>query len=256
MAYKKMLSVSNDSKTVKGQTFGYLTGILHLTPSDKSGLGELCPMALLAGCKKPCLDTAGRGAFSNVQIARLNKTMLWFQDRDLFFYNVAKSIKALVTKANKLNLIPVVRLNGTSDIQFEAYNFTFDNVKYANIFELFPNVQFYDYTKIPSRKNIPSNYDLTFSYSGLDRFQGVYRKAKSNPVFKRFAVVFDKHADIPVMFDGMTTIDGDKTDLRFLDGSGIVALYAKGKAKRDTSGFVVKTGRVSLVNKLSNAIMA
>ena len=240
MSYKMMLSMSADAKTVKGQAQGYLTGILYLTPSDGGGFGDVCPFALLAGCAEPCLNTAGRGVFSNVQLARLAKTTMWFNDRSVFFVNMVKSIKRLITRSKRLGLIPVVRLNGTSDIQWEKYAFLFDGVIYSNIMQYFKDVQFYDYTKIPTRNGIPSNYDLTFSYSGVEKFIDVYTKAKLNPVFKRFAVVFDKVGNIPSMFDGMCTLDGDKTDLRFLDGAGVVALYAKGNAKKDLSGFVVR----------------
>jgi len=240
MAYKMLLSMSADSKTVKGETMGYLTGILYLTPASGAGVGDLCPYALLAGCAAPCLNTAGRGAFSNVQLARYNKTISFKTDRDAFFCNLVKSIRRLCTRAKRMGLIPVVRLNGTSDVQWEKYAFMFDGVFYANIMEYYSDVIFYDYTKIPTRSGIPSNYDLTFSYSGVETFAVVYAEARLNPVFKRFAVVFDKAANIPSMFDGVKTIDGDKTDLRFLDGGGVVALYAKGKAKKDVSGFVVR----------------
>jgi hypothetical protein len=240
MSYKMMLSMSADAKTIKGQVQGYLTGILYLTSSDGGGFGDVCPFARLAGCAEPCLNTAGRGAFSNVKLARLAKTTMWFNDRPAFFGNMVKSICRLIKRAKRLGLIPVVRLNGTSDLQFEKYSFLFEGVLYSNIMEYFSEVQFYDYTKIPTRGGIPSNYDLTFSYSGVESFIDVYNKAKLNPVFKRFAVVFDKAANIPSTFDGIKTLDGDKTDLRFLDGYGIVALYAKGKAKKDTSGFVVR----------------
>jgi hypothetical protein len=240
MSYKQMLSISADAKTIKGQTQGYLTGILYLAPADMAGYKNVCPFAIKAGCYEGCLNTAGRGAFSNVQTARFNKTAMFFENKELFFYNTVKSIIRLIKRAIRLNLIPVVRLNGTSDIQWENESFSFDGIQYDNIMAMFPDVQFYDYTKIPTRKNIPTNYDLTFSYSGIHGFQAHYNKAKQNPVYKRFAVVFDKAQNIPTLFDGMKTIDGDKTDLRFLDGVGIVALYAKGKAKKDLSGFVVK----------------
>jgi hypothetical protein len=239
MSYKQMLSISADAKTIKGQSVGYLTGILYLAPADLAGFRTVCPFAVKAGCYEACLNSAGRGAFNSVQTARLNKTIMFFKDKELFFYNTVMSVKRLIKRATRLELIPVVRLNGTSDTEWENESFTFDGIFYDNIMAMFPDVQFYDYTKIPTRKNIPANYDLTFSYSGLKGFQTAYTKAKQNPVFKRFAVVFDKAANIPPSFDGMRTIDGDKTDLRFLDGSGIVALYAKGKAKKDTSGFVV-----------------
>lgn len=234
-----MLSISADAKTIKGQSIGYLTGILYLAPADLAGFRTICPFAIKAGCYDACLNTAGRGAFNSVQTARLNKTVMFFKERETFFYNTLMSVKRLIKRADRLELIPVVRLNGTSDIAWENESFTFDGIEYANIMAMFPDVQFYDYTKIPTRKNIPSNYDLTFSYSGLESFKKTYNHAKLNLTFKRFAVVFDKAANIPATFDGMKTIDGDKTDLRFLDGAGIVALYAKGKAKKDTSGFVV-----------------
>jgi len=237
--------MSSDAKTIKGQKFGYLTGILYLTPADGSELGNVCPFALLAGCDKPCLNTAGRGAFNNVQVARLAKTELWFNDRAIFFDNLCRSIKRVIKRALRLGLTPVIRLNGTSDLQWELYSFVFEGVIYSNIFAMFPDVQFYDYTKIPTRHSIPDNYDLTFSYSGVDSFKPVYQKAKSNSVFKRFAVVFDKASNIPQSFDSMAVMVGDDSDLRFLDGVGIVALYAKGKAKKDSSGFVVRS--VSLV---------
>ena len=107
--------------------------------------------------------------------------------------------------------------------------------------EVFPLVEFYDYTKIPTRSNIPANYDLTFSYSGVDTFQPVWQKALKNDELKRFAVVFSKRDTMPDQFAGMNVIDGDSTDLRFLDKPNtVVGLYAKGKAKKDNSGFVVQ----------------
>jgi hypothetical protein len=107
--------------------------------------------------------------------------------------------------------------------------------------EVFPQVQFYDYTKIPTRSNIPTNYDLTFSYSGVESFQPVWQKALKNDELKRFAVVFSKRDAMPTQFAGMNVIDGDSTDLRFLDKSNvIVGLYAKGKAKQDKTDFVVQ----------------
>lgn len=241
MTYKKMLSVSADSKTVKGESLGFLTGILYLTPSDLSGYGELCPFAMLAGCKDGCLNSAGRGAFNSVQLARLNKTEMYFNNKNTFFYNLAKSINALITRAKRLGLKPLVRLNGTSDIQYERIPFYYNGIQYKNIFELFPTIQFYDYTKIPSRDNIPSNYDLTFSYSGVESFQPSILKALSNPAFNRIAVVFDKVENIPATFLDRKVLSGDDSDVRHLDAKNtIVALYAKGKAKKDFSGFVVR----------------
>jgi hypothetical protein len=237
---RMILSTSADAKTIKGQVHGYLTGILYLAPSDISGV-QLCPFATLAGCEIACLYTAGRGAFSNVQLARLNKANLFNKDRELFMASLVYSIKKVIKDALKQGLIPVIRLNGTSDIQFEKIPLVVDGIDYKNIMEVFPQVQFYDYTKIPTRNNIPANYDLTFSYSGVDTFQPVWQKALKNDELRRFAVVFSNRDRIPAQFAGMTVIDGDNTDLRFLDKSNVVVgLYAKGKAKKDDSGFVVQ----------------
>ena len=235
-----ILSTSADAKTVKGQVHGYLTGILYLAPSDISGV-NLCPFAKLAGCEVACLYTAGRGAFSNVQLARINKAKLFNHNRDAFMASLVYSIKKVIRDALKQGLIPVIRLNGTSDIQFEKIPLVVEGIDYKNIMEVFPQVQFYDYTKIPTRSDIPENYDLTFSYSGVDTFQPVWNKALKNDELSRFAVVFSNRDKIPANFMGMPVVDGDSTDLRFLDKlNTVVGLYAKGKAKKDDSGFVVQ----------------
>ena len=237
---RMILSTSADAKTIKGQVHGYLTGILYLAPSDISGV-NLCPFAKLAGCEVACLYTAGRGAFSNVQLARIAKTKLFNHDRDAFMMHLVYSIKKVIRDALKQGLIPVIRLNGTSDIQWEKIPLTVDHIDYKNIMEVFPQVQFYDYTKIPTRSNIPANYDLTFSFSGVDTFQHVWQKALKNTELSRFAVVFSNRDRIPTEFAGMNVIDGDSTDLRFLDKlNTVVGLYAKGKAKKDDSSFVVQ----------------
>ena len=233
---KLILSMSSDAKTVKGEKLGFYTGILYLAPSNISGY-NVCSMAKLAECETPCLYSAGRGAFNSTQTARVNKTKRFFEDRENFMLDLEYSIKALVRKAGRLGLTPLVRLNGTSDIAFE-------NIPYKgfnNIFEYFSDLQFYDYTKIPTRKNIPANYDLTFSYSGVATFQKAIAKASINNKLARIAVVFDKVENIPNTFLNLEVISGDNSDVRHLDGRHkIVALYAKGKAKKDFSGFVVR----------------
>lgn len=232
---KNVLSIASDAKTIKGSKLGFLTGILYLAPSDISG-HQVCPMAKLAQCEAACLYTAGRGAFNSIQRARIAKTKRFFEDRDSFMNDLEYSIKSLIRKAEKLGLTPLVRLNGTSDITWENIPFKGFN----NIFEAFPNVQFYDYTKIPTRKNIPANYDLTFSYSGVSSFKKAIVKAHANEKLARIAVVFDKQENFPNTFLDRPVLIGDNSDVRHLDSkNSIVALYAKGKAKKDTSGFVV-----------------
>jgi hypothetical protein len=233
---KLILSMSSDAKTVKGEKLGFYTGILYLAPSDISGY-QTCPMATKAGCREACLYTAGRGAFNSTQVARVNKTKRFFNDRDNFMLDLEYSINAVVRKAGRLGLTPLIRLNGTSDIPFE-------NIPYKgfnNIFEYFSSVQFYDYTKIPTRKNIPANYDLTFSYSGVATFEKAIAKASINNKLARIAVVFDKVENIPNTFMDRKVLSGDNSDVRHLDPKkAIIALYAKGKAKKDLSGFVVR----------------
>jgi hypothetical protein len=233
-----MLSIDTNAKTIKGQKYGYMTGVLYLAPYNLSGY-NVCAMAEIAKCHGPCLNSAGRGAFTNVQDARIKKTKLFFEDRDAFFAKLIPSIRSLIRKADKLGLIPLCRLDGTSDIKWENVDFTFEGVHYENIFVMFPDLQFYDYTKIPNRRvdHIP-NYDLTFSFSGVPAFQPYVKRAIDQGY--RIAVVFRRRDEIPAEFLGTTCVDGDDSDLRHEDPHGVVvALYAKGKARHDTSGFVV-----------------
>ena len=237
---KNVFSIGADAKTVKGQKLGFLTGILYLAPADLSGY-NVCPLADLAQCKDPCLNSAGRGAFSNVQQARIAKTKRFFEDREGFMADIVYSIDALIRKAERLGLTPLVRLNGTSDIAWENIPVTVRGFYYANIFNAYPQLAFYDYTKHPSRKNIPANYDLTFSYSGVASFQPVIGKALLNEKLARIAVVFDRAENIPAQFQGRDVVGGDNSDVRHMDPRGvIVGLYAKGRARNDVSGFVVR----------------
>lgn len=230
---KNLLSISADAKTIKGETIGYLTGILYLAPA-KTTKYNTCSMAQLAQCDKACLYSAGRGAFNNVQQSRIDKTLYFYEDRENFMLQLASNIKALIKKAQSKGLKPLVRLNGTSDIRWENIPFEY----HTNIMEAFPNVQFYDYTKDANRKDLPANYDLTFSYSGVDTFAPYVEKAQTKGM--RMAVVFRKESSIPATFKGILVVSGDKSDVRHLDDQGvIVGLYAKGKAKNDNTGFVV-----------------
>lgn len=234
---KALLSVSSDAKTIKGETLGFLTGILYLAPANTTKWNT-CPMAKKAQCDVACLNTAGRGAFSSVQQARINKTTWFFTERNDFMQQLVVDIAKLIRKANKQGLKPLVRLNGTSDIRWETVGFTDVNgIEYVNIFAAFPEIQFYDYTKRGNRTELPSNYDLTFSYSGVEGFQPYVENALLNNM--RMAVVFRKEKDIPMTFMGIPVVSGDNSDVRHLDDKVIVGLYAKGKAKLDTTGFVV-----------------
>src|SRR6478736_3115177 len=231
-----LLSVGDDPKTVKGQKHGYLTGIIYLAPHKLSGLGNVCPHAS-KGCAKACLNTAGRGIFDRTQAARIRKTRLFFQDRLEFLELLRFDLNLLVATAKLERMTPCARLNGTSDIPWEKFG----------VMEEFPSLQFYDYTKHHTRMmrflqhgkfataEVPKNYHLTFSRSesNEDKCLEVLRWGGN------VAVVFSK--ELPATWHDYPVVCGDETDLRFLDGKNVViGLTAKGRAKHDLSGIVVR----------------
>lgn len=232
----KLLSVNADAKTIKGVKVGVLTGILYLAPSNESGVMNTCKHAS-KGCRSACLFTAGRGKFSNVRAARIEKTVRFAKEQSQFMLDLVDDIKALIKKATKEQLVPAVRLNGTSDIRWE--NIVVADGK--NIMQMFPEVQFYDYTKDSTRVlsfalgTLPANLHLTFSKSESNDFS--VRQAVELGV--NVAVVFSGKS-LPATYLGRTVISGDESDVRFNDPDGVViGLKAKGDAKHDTSGFVV-----------------
>jgi len=228
----KLLSTANP-KIQKGTKLGYLSFILHLAPADLSG-HEVCPKRT-AGCTASCLNTAGRGGMfkkgettNMIQKARIRKTVAFFFDRDQFMLDLYSDITKAINYARKQGLTPVFRLNGTSDLSWEKYEVPGTG---QNIFHCFPDVQFYDYTKVLGRKikGIP-NYHLTFS------------RAESNASDVPKAVA--QGMNVTVVYDEIpqNVFSADETDLRFLDPKvGIIGLKAKGRAKKDTTGFVIRT---------------
>jgi hypothetical protein len=225
---------SGNSKTRKGEKKGFTTYGIHLAPASLSGF-NVCDSSS-AGCRWACLNTAGRGAMTSVQRARIKKTLFFFKDKQGFlaelWAEVAKSIKSAARK----NMIPCFRLNLTSDLPWEKIKFNGQSVM-----EAFPNVQFYDYCKSPERMTkfvngeMPKNYHLTFSRSETNGALALAFLRSGGNV----AMVFRK--SLPATYYGHEVIDGDETDLRFLDGSGkIIGLKEKGLAKKDATGFVLE----------------
>jgi hypothetical protein len=238
----KLFSTGNP-KVLKGTKQGFNTYILHLAPANVSGY-ETCPKRT-AGCTAACLNTAGRGGMFKkgentnvIQQARIRKTKMFFESRELFMQLVVKDIELAIKQSAKKNLVPVFRLNGTSDLSFEKYEVVRNGVLYRNIFEAFAEVQFYDYTKILGRKvNDIANYHLTFS--AADGNDADVRKAIAQGYNVATVFGIKKSLPMPDTYEGRPVFDGDDSDLRFLDPKGVVVgLYAKGKAKKDTSGFV------------------
>lgn len=253
-----LLGVDSNPKTVKGQKRGYLTAIMYLAPASVAGF-NVCPLAELAGCIAGCLNTAGHGGMAkagatiapfgvpvpanNVQRARIARTRFYVEHRAAFFLQLEREISRFIKRAAKRELIPVVRLNGTSDIIWEKQKAVFSTGENCTIFERFPTLQFYDYTKIAKRfeRPQPANYYLCLSYSGASPvYAARCEKAARDYNASLVIVVRDDIIKRDILDNDVTALDGDDTDLRFLDFEGAkVILKAKGTAKKDTSGFVV-----------------
>ena len=239
MKYKLLSKPSTNTKLIKNKLVGVDTWSLSLAHSNLSGF-NVCPMAekinkgskqLVPGTKKNknlsscsgcCVaDNGNAQRFSSVLEARIKKTIAFKMDTANFLDALVVEISMAINESVKNGNIPTFRLNTYSDIQWELYK-----IEGLNIFELFPNITFYDYTKIPNRK-VPENYELTYSFWGnLNHLQ----KALNNGL--NVSVVFEK---LPSTFLGRKVVDGDKNDLRTKENDGknvIVGLKFKGsKAK-------------------------
>lgn len=230
----KLLSPAiTNPKTAKNEGRGYISALLHLAPGILSGV-NVCPAAS-KGCLKACLNTAGRGAMKSVQTARIRKTHLFINERDLFLKYLQEDIDFLKRKAKKQGLKVAVRLNGTSDLNWMHGSIIKDNL----------DVQFYDYTKVLKRalllkdyqaKGMFLNYDLTFSSSETNEAECLIALKHGINV----AIVF--RSFLPKVFWESNVISGENHDLRFLDPKGVrglvIGLVAKGLAKKDQTGFV------------------
>lgn len=223
----RLLTAANP-KAQKSREFGYFTAVLHLAPADRSGY-ETCP-SRSQGCTEACLNLSGRGGMfrpsessNRAQAARVRKTVSYFEDRADFILQLKKDIALAQRYAARKRLRLAIRLNATSDIRWERHD----------IIQSFPDVQFYDYTKIANRRiDGLDNYHLTFSATEGNQLQ--VKQALSRGM--NVAVVFDQ---VPNVYLDLPVVNGDQHDLRFLDPKGvIVGLKAKGPARRDTTGFV------------------
>lgn len=240
-----LIRVGGDAKTVKGQG-EFITGIMYLIPFKHVIEGKahnLCPMAETAGCVTGCLVSAGRGRMSNVQAGRMRKTQWYLRDTPGFMAQLTDDCERLIRYCGKRGVKPALRLNGTSDIRWESsthrdHTVTRGGKLFPHIFAAFPEIQFYDYTKIANRLLDIPNYALTYSYSAANPAYAKQVKIAMDRGMN-MAVVWRTKDAIPSEFMGRTVINGDETDMRFLDPKEcIVGLYAKGKAKQDDSGFV------------------
>jgi hypothetical protein len=246
-APKNLLSTKN-SKTIKGEKLGYTTYIMYLAPHTQNSKGKnLCSHASV-GCAKACLFNSGAARFSNVQLGKMNKTEYFLADRKGFMAQLDAEITKIVRmhenvvgdeqigRTGKVVRYKkfAIRLNGTSDIPFENIKVRDDK----NIFELFPTVQFYDYTKnnkrFDNKVQLP-NYHLTFSRSETNDKISLDILNRGYNVAYVFGV--KKEQDLPSSYNGFKVVNGDESDLRFLDESNvIVGLKYKLMTGKGTSG--------------------
>lgn len=233
------------SKLKKSLGKEVLTYGVYLAPADISGY-NVCPNS--EHCKTHCLNGSGynrletvrHGVKGHINVARLKKTRLFFQKRELFMRWMCYEIKRYQTKAERMGFDFAVRVNCTSDITPEMMR-----LEGFNILELFPNVQFYDYTKVPSRMKLMDkypNYDLTFSYNGYN-WDDCERFLNEG---KKVAVVFED--EIPKTFCGYKVVDANDDDVRYLNNGGeicglryhkVANDYQNGKFKGLNTRFVV-----------------
>lgn len=262
----------DSAKAIKANEYGYLNGINYMAPHSAGGVGNLCSHASV-GCIALCLGMySGQASMvadlengtNSVRDSRKAKAQYFMNERQAFLNEMVIHVAKLVRKASKNGLTACVRPNGSTDLAWEAYRIdvTAETAAAANralagtgcapiaagwggsIMTLFPTVQFVDYTKNPARmrRNLPANYHLTFSRAESNEVEALGVLASG----KNVAVVF---ADsLPTTWHGFPVVDGDKHDLRHLDPRGnastggyVIGLLPKGnKAKRDTSGFVLR----------------
>lgn len=233
--------VNNSTKHEKAYKYDELVYTLYLAPARMSGY-EVCSMRTTE-CTQLCLNESGRNKMdtkeNKINESRIKKTKMFFENREFFMKWMVDEITSAKLKAEKQGLHFSVRLNNTSDLSPESFYMKVDEKKVKNILELFPDVQFYDYSKVPNRLRLTKkypNYDLTFSYSGENEKQCI--TMLENNI--RVAVVFKK---VPKTFWGYDVIDGDQYDMRYRDKSNsIIGLKFKRVRNKlvDTSKFVIQ----------------
>ena len=237
-----LLSIDSNAKLAKTTAvYGtqFLIAGLSMMPNNR-----LCPGSKAAGCMEGCLKSAGRGSFSNVQAGRQRKTDWFESDKAGFVATLVDDLERLVRKAKREGKHPAVRLNVLSDVKWEQIECERGGQRYKGIPQAFPEIQFYDYTKV-GKRTAPANYHLTFSYSHRPEYRAQVLQAELSGY--NLAVVFNGY--LPDEFLGRRVIDGDTHDLRFLDDDNvIVGLVAKGKARKDTSGFVVNPELIEIAS--------
>lgn len=234
-------ATKHSAKMIYSFNNGIETYCVYLAPSTMSGR-NVCPKS--EHCKEFCLNGSGHNKSdilargekgSHINIARIKKTNAFYEDRDNFMQTLIHEIKTAQNRALKNGKGFAIRLNGTSDISPLAYKY-----KGKNILEWFPNVQFYDYTKVPSRFNLLDmyhNYDLTLSFDGhnWDECEKILNRGG------KVSIIFEKDMELPKTYKGYNVIDASGYDMRYLDpGCTIMGLHYHPTANDYKSGKFVK----------------
>ncbi len=203
---------------------GYSLIGLSLAPHSTAGGDTVCRYST-AECRAVCLGTeTGLNVLATAIAAKIERTRFWHERSALFKAQLMAEVGRAARSAARQGLKLGVRLNVYSDIRWE--------LEFPELFNGFPNVQFYDYTKWPGRFDRPRNYHLTYSYTGTEasrRTVEAYLEAGINA-----AVIFPTE-DLPARFrfHGSTrmlrVVDGDLNDFRPGDPRGcVVGLKFKG----------------------------
>jgi len=221
---------STNAKTSKNEL---TTFIMYLAPANMVDGVNMCPFAS-PECVALCLNTSGRGVFSNVQLSRIKKTEFFRDSREQFYFQLGNELLKIHDQAIKQNKSIAIRLNGTSDIDHLGLLLRYTGINFLD--EFYSDLIFYDYTKNINhvKKYKGSRYHLTFSRSECN--DSTVDQAIQLGV--NIAVVFRN--ELPATYKGLTVINGDLSDLRINDPKNcIVGLVAKGKAKKQNSNFVI-----------------
>jgi len=229
--------VNNSSKHEKAYKYNEMVYTIYLAPANSSGY-EVCP-GRTKWCTEACLNQSGRNIMDQgreiINGSRIKKTKLFFEDREFFVRWVVAEIKKAEKKAIDEGFRFSVRLNNTSDISPEDFL-----IEGVNILEMFPDITFYDYTKVFDRMKLLDkypNYDLTYSFTGNNWDQC---KKILDDKTGRVAVVFN---EVPDQYLGYTVINGNDYDMRYLDPKGVIVglPYKKVRKKLDpNNNFVIQ----------------
>jgi len=223
-------------KTNSDSESKFVVKTLQLAPHKVAGKNSICPDST-PGCRRSCIYLAGHGRFAKTQSARMLRTQMYHKYPSSFLYKLDDELNKFEKSANKKGKSPCVRLNCYSDIPWETLTVR-DN---KNIFDLHPKIQFYDYTKSKQRMlnfidgQLPSNYYLVFSRSEAN-------ESECKEILERGGNVAAVFQEVPSTWLDAKVVDGDSSDLRFLEGKQgiVIGLYEKGIGKQDPTGFVIR----------------